>query len=67
MKRSWKTTTAGILAIIGAAITMIANPLLDADPATVPQIAEFLTLAAAGVVGLFARDANVSSEAQGIK
>lgn len=65
--KSWKTTTAGILAIVGAAIALIANPLLDNDPATVPNFVEFISIAGAGVVGLFARDNNVSSEDAGIK
>lgn len=67
MKKSWKTTLAGILAIVGAGITLVATPILDNDPNTVPQIAEFFSIAAAGFVGLFARDNNVSSEDAGAK
>ena len=67
MKKSWKTTLAGVLAIVGAGISMIANPLLDGNPDTVPQFAEFFSIAAAGLVGLFARDNNVSSEDAGAK
>lgn len=65
MKKSWKTTLAGILAIVGAGITMIANPILDGNPDTVPQIAEFFSIAAAGLVGLFARDNDVTSREAG--
>jgi hypothetical protein len=67
MKGSWKTTTAGILAIFTASVGLIANPLLDNDPATIPHWAEFISIAIAGVTGLFARDNNVSSEEAGAK
>lgn len=63
--KSWKTTLAGVLAIVAAAIAMIANPLLDADPATVPNFVEFLSIAGAGMIGLFARDNNVTSKEAG--
>ena len=67
MKGSWKTTLAGVLAIVGAGISMVANPLLDNDPATVPLYGEFLSIAFAGLVGLFARDNDVKSESVGAK
>ena len=67
MKRSWKTTLFAVLAIVSAGITMVAQPLLDGNEATVPQWSEFVSLAFAAAVGLFAREANVSSEQQGIK
>jgi len=67
MRGSWKTTLAGVLGIIASAITMIAQPLLDADPATVANFGGFIAFAVPAVGLLFARDANVSSEQQGIK
>ena len=67
MKASWKTTLAGILAIVGAGITLVAIPILDGNPDTAPQFAEFISIAAAGFVGLFARDNDVSSEKAGAK
>lgn len=67
MKKSWKTTLAGVLAIVGAGISMIATPLLDGNPDTAALITEFLSIAAAGLVGLFARDNDVSSEEAGAK
>ena len=65
--KSWKTTTCGILGIVAAGITMIAQPILDGDPSTVPAWAAFGTLVATSVGLLFARDNDVSSENAGIK
>jgi len=65
--KSWKSTLAGVLAIVSAAIALIAVPWLDADPATVPRFGEFFPIAIAGMVGLFARDHDVTSEQAGIK
>jgi hypothetical protein len=67
MKGSWKTTTCGILGIVSAAITMIAQPILDGDPATVPAWAAFGTVVASAVGLLFARDNDKSSEDVGAK
>ena len=65
--KSWKTTTCGVLGIVAAGITMIAQPILDGDPATVPAWAAFGTMVATAVGLLFARDNDVSSEQAGIK
>lgn len=67
MKTSWKTTTCGILGIVAAGITMVAQPILDGDPATAPQWAAFGTMVATAVGLLFARDNDKSSEAVGTK
>lgn len=64
---SWKTTLAGVLAIVAAGITMIAQPLLDADAATIPQWGAFFAMASAGVVGLFARDNDKTSKDVGLE
>ena len=60
--RSWKTSLAGILTIVSAGITLIAVPILDNDAATLPQWDSFLPIALAGIVGLFSRDNNKTSE-----
>jgi hypothetical protein len=64
--KSWKTTAAGIAAILGVIFPAIAAAL-DANPATDPNWAMVIpaVITAAGL--LFARDANVSSEQQGLK
>ena len=67
MKGSWKTTLCGLLGIVAAGITMIAQPILDGDPSTVPQWAAFGTTIAAAVGLLFARDNDKSSEDVGTK
>ena len=67
MKASWKTTLCGVLGVVAAGITMIAQPMLDGDPSTLPQWAAFGTAAAAAVGLLFARDNDRSSEDVGAK
>lgn len=67
MKGSWKTTLCGLLGLVTAAITMIAQPMLDGDPSTSPQWAAFGTAVAAAVGLFFARDDNKSSEDVGAK
>ena len=62
---SWKTTVCGILSIIAAAATLIAIPLLDADPLTVPNYTAFVAALTAGIGLLYARDNGVTSEAAG--
>lgn len=59
--RSWRTTLAGIAVIIAALATAV-SAQFDGDPATVPQWETVLTLAAAGVGLLWARDNNKRSE-----
>jgi len=67
MKSSWKTTTCGILGLVASGITMVAIPLLDADPATLAQWGTFAGLAAVSIGAIFSRDNKVSSEDVGAK
>jgi hypothetical protein len=56
-KTSWKTTGAGVAAILvagGAALTA----LTDSDPATTPDWASLLAAIIAGVGLIFAKDAD---------
>lgn len=66
MKKSWKTTAAGVSAII-IAIASVVQAQFDGDPATVPNYEAALAAVMAGLVGLFARDNDVSSEQAGVK
>lgn len=66
MKKSWKTTTAGVAAIV-IAILSVVQAQFDGDPATVPNYEAALAAVMAGLVGLFARDNDVSSEQAGVK
>jgi len=64
MKKSWKTSLAGIAAILtagGAALTA----LTDGNPATEPDYAALIAAVIAGVGLLFARDNGVTSEQAG--
>ena len=64
MTKSWKTTTAALVGIVGL-IAMAAAAALDNDPATVAQW-EIVIPTIIGQVGLiFARDNKVSSEQAG--
>lgn len=64
---SWKTTVCGILSIIAAAATLVAIPLLDQDPLTVPNWTAFVAAATAGIGLILARDNSKTSEAVGAK
>jgi hypothetical protein len=64
--KSWKTTTAGILGILGLLATGLAATL-DNDPGTVAQWEIILPMIISQAGLLFARDNNVSSEAAGAK
>ena len=65
---SYRTTGAGLAALVGSLCAMILVPALDNDPATVPMWAEFLGLVVPVVIGLVAaRDNAVSSEQAGAK
>ncbi len=65
--KSWKTTVCGILTVLAAAITLVAVPLLDEDPATPANWGAFGASLAAAVGLLFSRDNDKSSEDVGIK
>jgi hypothetical protein len=65
--KSWKTTLCGILGVVASGITMIAQPMLDADPATLPQWTAFGAVAVTAIGLLFARDNGVTSEQAGVK
>ncbi len=66
MKASWRTSAAGIGAIlvaIGSAVTAIT----DNDPMTIPDWGAVVAAVIAGVGLIFARDAKVSSQQEGIR
>lgn len=58
---SWKTTVCGIISILSAVATLIAIPLLDADPLTVPNWTAAGAAIMAGVGLLLARDNDKTS------
>lgn len=63
MKKSTKTTLAGIIACLGLLFTA-SNPWFDGNPETVPNVEELgVAVAALGAIltGVFARDDDVSS------
>ena len=64
--KSWKTTLAGIAAII-AAIALALSHQFDTDPATIADWGAVFTAVAAGVGLLFARDNDKSSEKVGAR
>jgi hypothetical protein len=63
---SWRTTTAGIAAIVVAIATAV-SALFDADPLTLPDWGAVAAAVMAGVGLLAARDNKVSSEQAGAK
>ena len=66
MKGSWKTTAAGIGAILIASGTLI-QAIFDGNPATVPNYEAVIASLIAGIGLIFARDNDVSSEKAGAK
>lgn len=66
MKASWKTTLAGIGAIL-AAIGPALKAVFDGDPSTNPDWAVVATAVTAGIGLIFARDNKVTSEQAGAK
>lgn len=63
---SWRTTTAGIAAIVVALGTAV-GALFDADPLTFPDWGAVAAAVMAGIGLLAARDNKVSSEQAGAK
>jgi uncharacterized membrane protein YhiD involved in acid resistance len=66
MKASWRTSAAGVGAIlvaIGSAVTA----LTDNDPLTIPDWGAVVAAVIAGIGLIFARDAKVSSQQEGIR
>jgi hypothetical protein len=63
---SWRTTTAGIAAIVVALGTAV-GALFDADPLTLPDWGAVAAAVMAGIGLLAARDNKVSSEQAGAK
>jgi hypothetical protein len=63
---SWRTTTAGIAAIVVAIGTAV-GALFDADPLTLPDWGAVAAAVMAGVGLLAARDNKVSSEQAGAR
>lgn len=61
---SWKTTVAGIAAIVTALGSAVAA-LFDADPTTLPDWGAVAAAVLAGVGLIAARDNNVTSEKAG--
>jgi anti-sigma-K factor RskA len=61
---SWKTTLAGIAAIV-AAVATAASAQFDNDPATVPDWTMVIGMITAGVGLILARDNNKTSEQVG--
>ena len=63
---SWKTTTAGIAAIVAALATAV-GALFDADPLSMPDWGAVAAAVMAGVGLIAARDNGVTSEQAGAK
>lgn len=66
MKKSWKTSTAGIAAIV-VAVASCVQALFDGDPMTVPNYEVAIAAVISGLGLLFARDNDKSSETVGAK
>jgi hypothetical protein len=66
MKGSWKTSAAGIAAIV-VAIASCVQAQFDGDPATVPSYEVAIAAIITGLGLIFARDNGVSSESAGAK
>lgn len=58
---SWKTSSAGISAIIIAVFTLIVQPLTDHDPETNPDYNVAITAIIAGIGLIMARDDDKTS------
>jgi peptidoglycan/LPS O-acetylase OafA/YrhL len=64
--KSWKTTAAGIAAIVAALATAV-GALFDADPVTMPDWGAVAAAVMAGIGLIAARDNGVTSEQAGAK
>jgi len=62
--KSWKTTAAGIAAIVAALATAV-GALFDADPTTLPDWGAVAAAIIAGIGLIAARDNDVTSEKAG--
>lgn len=62
--KSWKTTAAGIAAIVAALATAV-GALFDADPTTLPDWGAVAAAILAGIGLIAARDNDVTSEKAG--
>lgn len=64
--KSWRTTTASILGIVGM-LSIAVQAALDGNPATDPQWGVVIPAIIGIASGLFARDNKVTSEQVGAK
>lgn len=64
--KSWKTTAAGIAAIV-AAVALAISHQFDSDPATVADWSAVITALTAGVGLMLARDNDKTSEQAGAR
>ena len=63
-KGSWRTTTTGVLMILGA-VAALGRAWFDGDPATVPNFEVAATAIATGIGLIMCRDNKVTSEDAG--
>ena len=66
MIKSWKTSLFGAGGILTALIAAGAL-MFDGNPSTNPEWGTLIPLLFSSLVGIFARDKNVTSEQQGLK
>jgi peptidoglycan/LPS O-acetylase OafA/YrhL len=66
MKGSWKTSAAGIAAIV-VAVASCVQAAFDGNPDTAPNFEVAIAAVISGLGLIFARDNNVSSESVGAK
>lgn len=65
-KKSWKTTLAGVLTLL-TILSAEGKKVIDDDPTTTADFSVIVAACGAFFIGLYGRDATVSSEQQGIK
>jgi hypothetical protein len=58
--KSWKTTTGGMLALLGAALQVV--PEAAPGAVYVKPWSDFIVALGAGLIGMAARDNNITSE-----